>query len=608
MKTASSAFRKQNMILIMALVLVLVGSFVANAVQTNGWTVQVKDVRWVGSGGIMMSGLLYIPPNVYGKDDKGATKIIPAPGIVAIHGYINSRETQDGFAIEYARRGYVVLASDQTGHGYSDGPAFANGFGGPDSLKYLRSLDIVDKDNVGISGHSMGGWASVVAAQVFPKDYKAIVLEGSSTGTFGGNEGDATFPRNLGLIYSKYDEFSALMWLTPVANNISSGPKLMKQFNTTSPVEVGKLYGSIDQGNARLWYQPSTNHPGDTVSTEAIGYAVDWFQKTLTGGNGLPPSNQTWYWKEIGTLVAAIGFGLFLFPFGAMLLRTRFFGALEEPATPGVPAEGVGWWVAAVLTVLIPVLTYYTLINLPTTLKVAASAFWPQNITTSVVFWALGNGLIFLGLFLLWHFFLHGRKMGNTFSSYGLTWANGKLELAKIGKSLLLAALITFGGYILLVLVDFFFKTDFRLYVFAIKLMSPLQFQIYLAYLVPFIIFFGISGMALAGQLRLTDKKGEVPLWKAIAVNVALMTLGFVIFLLYEYIPLYGGGLQTDAGTPNGPLFVIIAYQFIPLLGIAGAISTYFYRKTGHIYVGAFLNAMVVTWIIVAGTATHFAF
>jgi len=32
------------------------------------------------------------------------TKENPAPGIVAIHGYINSREMQDGFAIEFARR------------------------------------------------------------------------------------------------------------------------------------------------------------------------------------------------------------------------------------------------------------------------------------------------------------------------------------------------------------------------------------------------------------------------------------------------------------------------------------------------------------------------
>jgi fermentation-respiration switch protein FrsA (DUF1100 family) len=67
------------------------------------------DVRFIGTGGSPMSALLYVPP--------GATAAAPAPGILAVHGYINSRETQSGFAIEFARRGYVVLALDQTGHG-----------------------------------------------------------------------------------------------------------------------------------------------------------------------------------------------------------------------------------------------------------------------------------------------------------------------------------------------------------------------------------------------------------------------------------------------------------------------------------------------------------
>ncbi len=607
MNTVSSAIRKQNLFLTAALILVLVGCLIASATQTNGWTIKIKDVRFMGTGGLEMSGLLYIPSNVYGKDAKGAAIIVPAPGILAIHGYINSRETQDGFAIEYARRGFVVLALDQTGHGYSDPPAFANGFGGPDGLKYLRSLDIVDKNNVGISGHSMGGWASVVAAQVFPNDYKAIVLEGSSTGTFGGNPGDAAFPHNLGLVYSKFDEFSTLMWLVPVPGNIGQNDKLKKQFNTTDAVVPNRLYGSIEQGTARYWYQPTTNHPGDTFSSEAIGYAVDWFQKTLKGGTPMDPANQTWVWKEIGNLIALLGFALALFPLGAVLLRGKYFGELAEPMPAAQPVKGYGWWIAAALTVLIPVLTYYTFIGLPTTLKITASAFWPQNITTTVVFWAVGNGIIFLALFLLWHYFLGGKKAGGNFNTYGLTWP-GKLEWVKIGKSFLLAVLIASGGYLLLLLADYFFKVDFRIYVFAVKLMSPLQFQIFLAYLVPFILFFGISGLALSGQMRLTDKNGDVPLWKAIAVNVALMILGFILFLIYEYLPLYGGGMQADATNANGPLYVIVAYQFIPLLGIAGAISTYFYRKTGHIYVGAFLNAILITWIIVAGTATHFAF
>ncbi|MHB8626929.1 MAG: alpha/beta hydrolase family protein [Aggregatilineales bacterium] len=135
-----------------ALLLVFGGGFLAFETQTAGGTIKIRDIRFVGTNGTIMSALLYIP--------KGVTAKTPAPGIVAIHGYINSRETQDGFAIEFARRGYVVLALDQTGHGYSDPPAFANGFGGPDGLKYLRSLDIVDPNNIGLEGHSMGGCIS----------------------------------------------------------------------------------------------------------------------------------------------------------------------------------------------------------------------------------------------------------------------------------------------------------------------------------------------------------------------------------------------------------------------------------------------------------------
>ena len=143
----------------------------AHFTQTaNG--IRIEDVRFKGAKGNTMSALVYIPAN--------ATEKTPAPGILAVHGYLNSRETQDGFAIEFARRGYVVVALDQTGHGYSDPPAIANGFGGPDGLAYLRSLPYVDKNNIGLEGHSMGGWTVLAAATAMPDAYRSIVLEGSS--------------------------------------------------------------------------------------------------------------------------------------------------------------------------------------------------------------------------------------------------------------------------------------------------------------------------------------------------------------------------------------------------------------------------------------------
>lgn len=154
-------------LILIGLAIVLAGAFLAQSIRTADGTI-VRDIRFKGTNGTVMSALLYVPKN--------ATPATPAPGILAIHGYINARETQDGFAIEFARRGYVVLSLDQTGHGYSQGPAFSNGFGGPDGLKYLRSLPMVDVDQIGLEGHSMGGWTVLAAAAAMPNAYASMVL------------------------------------------------------------------------------------------------------------------------------------------------------------------------------------------------------------------------------------------------------------------------------------------------------------------------------------------------------------------------------------------------------------------------------------------------
>ena len=206
---------------IAGVILILAGGVLAYLTQTSGG-IQIRDVRFAGAKGNIMSALLYIPPN--------ATAQTPAPGILAVHGYINSRETQDGFAIEFARRGYVVLALDQTGHGYSDPPAFANGFGGPDGLAHLRNLDIVDKNNIGLEGHSMGGWTVLAAASAMPNDYKSMVLEGSSTGKPFAAEGTAAWPRNVALVFAQYEEFPDLMWGVERARDVTQSPKLWALF------------------------------------------------------------------------------------------------------------------------------------------------------------------------------------------------------------------------------------------------------------------------------------------------------------------------------------------------------------------------------------------
>lgn len=573
----------------LALAVILAGDALAWWAQTDGGRIRVEDVRWTGGGGSRMSGLLYVP--------NGVDAASPAPAVLAIHGYINTRETQDGFAIELARRGFVVLAPDQTGHGYSDPPAFGNGFGGPDALAYLRSLDIVDPGNVALEGHSMGGWAVLVAAAAFPDGYRSVVLEGSSPGTFGAPPATPGSPRNLAVVFSRYDEFSGLMWLTPVAADVPGSPKLEAAFGTSEPVVPGRVYGSIEDGTARVFHQPRVTHPGDHFSAVAIGHAIDWVQATLDGGDERPSDDQIWRWKEVGTLVGALGMVLLLLAAGELLLGVPFFAELASEPRRSRGARGAGWWLAAAVFALLPPATLFRFKGLAE--GWTASALLPQSLTTQIATWAVLVGAITSVLLLAWHYALN-RRTGATADDYGLT-RGGRIEPRRVAKSLLLALLVVGAAYAATVLTGVVFTTDFRFWVFAIKPMSLLQMRIFLSYVLPFAAFFTVFGVALNGQLRRDDLGPRAqPL-----VAVALSVTGFVGLLAYQYVPLLAGG---TLASPGQALWCILAFQFPPLMTIVAVVTVSFFRRTGSVYPGAFASALLVTWIVVASQATHFAF
>ncbi|MCJ7743826.1 MAG: hypothetical protein MUO99_04610, partial [Dehalococcoidales bacterium] len=257
----------------------------------------------------------------------------------------------------------------------------------------------------------------------------------------------------------------------------------------------------------------------------------------------------------------------------------------------------------AIIFATVPALTFFWFKEYFVTWKMAANKFFPENITTQLLIWVLLVGAIALVFFLLWHF-VFNRKAKATASDYGLAWGKG-IGWKKIVKSFLLAVLVAFIGYLTLAFSDWFFKTDFRFWVFAVKPMSVLHFRIFLCYLIPFTAFFVILAMVLHGQLRPTGGKGtEMGRGLEMLINVVMLVIGFVVLLLVQYIPLLTGG---TLAFPNESLFSIIAFQLLPLFTIVALVNTFFYRKTGHIYVGAFLNAILITWIVVASQAIHLA-
>lgn len=138
------------------------------------------------SDGLTIRALLTVPTTPKPKDGY--------PVVIFNHGYIPPTEYKtteryltyvDGFA----RNGYVVLKSDYRGHGSSEGnpegayfsPAYTvdvlNG------LNSIKQLDYVDKNNIGMWGHSMGGSITQRIVVIDPS-IKAAVIWGGVVGSY----------------------------------------------------------------------------------------------------------------------------------------------------------------------------------------------------------------------------------------------------------------------------------------------------------------------------------------------------------------------------------------------------------------------------------------
>lgn len=170
-----------NKLLAIFIALILISGFFGQLVQTSGGTVKVEPIV-IDARGAELSAELYYPVGTVG-DDK-------MPAVIVNHGGGCIYGTMKNMAEELARRGFVVLNVSAYGSGMSAQPDYddagqgINGFyqslravegqqsflptatpmGLHDAINFVRSLDMVDKERIGMVGHSMGAYRTSAAA------------------------------------------------------------------------------------------------------------------------------------------------------------------------------------------------------------------------------------------------------------------------------------------------------------------------------------------------------------------------------------------------------------------------------------------------------------
>lgn len=590
--------RKAKWLLAVSLIITLLGAFIGSGAQTVGGKVSVKSIRIASEDGKTISALLFVPDT--------ATNKTPAPAVLAVHGYVNVKEHMTEYAIELARRGYVVLAPDLSGHGYSERSAVDGALkqektatgGVNDAFKALYNMPFIDQKNVSIIGHSLGALSSQVTQMMNADKVKALGLLGYCP----------MFPVagkcNVAVLLSQYDE-SGHFFLND-AKTIPEGKdsqNMKAAFNTNDPVVTGKLYGSFEDGTARQWFMPQNTHPGDLFRKQPIADIVGFLQNSSPAPNPIDPNNQIWKWHQFGTLIALLGFAFSIFAAASLMLKTKYFGTLVQTVPKSSGLKGIYRWIAAAVITAIPAFTLIKFGNAGST--IAPSKLLPMEWSNITFTWAAGTAVIFLVLFAIWHFVTAKSAGDRNAVTYGLSTSteNPEFKWKYIGKSLLLA-IITLGiPYTLLCLVYNTLNLDYRFIVVMFHPMDFVHFKIFLVYLIPSLIFFFAASLVTNNWFRtkeFTGAKAIIPY----AANALIAVAGLIVFDLIQYITMFqtgavkwGGGIDLMLG--------IVEWQLIPLIAFASMIATYFYKKTANIYTGVFTSAVLVAWYSVCINAIN---
>ena len=593
--------KKAKIFLCISLALILVSSIVVSAVQTSGWKVTMKELNFETDRGYTMCAYLFIPEN--------ATAETPAPGIVTCHGWLNNKEMQDANYVELARRGYVVLAIDEFGHGDSENSPDLN----YESVYYgalaLSRMPFVDVERIGVTGHSMGGVSSNVAVLYDDGSgtpfISAVLLNCDDvlyyTNPYTGEWWNEFGSRDVGMISAVYDEFFHMR--TDEDGTEHQSPDFMDDPRAQSFLYFGVdptglenreaytyYHETIDDKDAiRVIYRPAIIHPWSHFSARSTYSVIEFFENALGAPNPIDPGNQVWQWKEAFNAVGLVGLALFIISFATLMVFTPTFSSLRAPEVvkPAIVKDkkGVAWfWCSLAACSLFGTLIYRWALNVGTEMKVS------QFETMGIGLWSTLCGA-FTILSMVVYYFAYGKKNGFDLEGTGV-----KLSLKKLGLTVLLAVIVVTVTYGIVFTADYFFYADFRIWTLAIKAFEAPILK-YLPYGLLFILYYVFSSVA-TNSFNYNQIGGKFN-----GIICALFAaLPAIILPIIQYTTYTSTGLMK--WTADAMHFLWL-FPIIIILAGTSLISRAIYKNTRNPYLAGIINAIMVTLLTITNTCTY---
>lgn len=531
--------------------------------------------------------------------------------------------------------------SDHYSKGTDGSKVRDSSMGGVAAYAVLASMDNVDPTRLAVSGHSMGTWASWTVSAVYAgvtdeqgRDItpKATVLQCGELFTDGIYDKSPIFGKdiyfnNVLLLQAKWDEFNYFRdYENTVGDAQLSSPLRLSFLGTTGKAEWNRTYGSFEDGTARRMELLYTNHRLTTHHKGGLAVALDWFGNAIgfpvyegRMPNALSSSDQTAMAKEWLVLAATLLAIASMMPLAEILLGTKFFGEVRQ-ALP--PAENVkpkkAWIRGAVITILIAAFTYPFMTQLGQgLLPLPEKTVFRMTIGNGFVGW---YSLLIIIMILITVF--GRRKAVKKAKAAGaeppaFNWneigfagpgAPERFSWKLFGKGTLLALCMTSFMYLQVVLYEKLFLLDLRFIWPFFKSFSWSRLGQFFVYIPFFAAFYLLNNSKIFAGLRTRAVYGgSAGSFFASWLRYALVMVGgTLLVILIEYIPFFAGigpGADLLFGSTFGGPFMSLLIVFAPQVLIFSLIGTHLYRRTGSVYTGAMVIAILACWIVTGGSA-----
>lgn len=642
----SNFFNKKNkhLIIVGLLALIIIICSVFSSLIQNDWgkveiTTEYLDTR----DNQTLAYDVYKPDSV-DEDNK-------APLIIVIAGFQRSRETQGHVALELARRGFVIINIDPYSQGDSSsssgvqGNAIASyeGYGAFDLIDYVYDNEdvypYVDKDRIGVTGHSAGGNAALKSAIHFGKE--SVNNNGISkvhsvfvSGYVLSIQSDITFAlSNLGMDYALYDEGafrnqvneaapdgtskSDMRWAIESHDFVNSG--LVKAgkdpISYGEPIQIGKIYGNPNVRNMRQVFNTETIHAFQPYSVEATGNIIDYFQIAMDFRNEtISPSNQTWMYKEALTTVSLVASLAMLVPLTALLFQMPFFKSSKHKpiiikkkrSTKQLISYIILFLIAATFAAMMYLpASKLTFIFFPQASNSRPTWFFPQRMTNAVMIWAVISGAFAIVLFIGHHFMekYFAKKRGKeipTIKSWGI-----KIPFKDFLKTCILGVLVIVLYFGFLNLIQALLHVDYRfIFVMAarrINLRAVLQLFMYFPL---FFVFYFSNSIRVNGSQMHGGLSENLKLFLAGLMNIS----GLAIILAVQYIVFAKTGTIAFTELPDSTtqwLYVNILFTLVPIIFIMPFFNRWFYKLSGNSYLGPIIICGIFIMMAISNSVAY---